>query len=94
MYIALGRGALDAMEHLDVVIVSLDGVRRAVLIAVSLSEGLGVEERGWRIWEILVEEEEGGGLEEMLRSLSVELTYEVSVEYLILYPTLPYLMPC
>ena len=51
-------GALDSMEHLDAMMVSLDGVRRAVLMAVSPPEGLGVEERGWSILESLVEEEE------------------------------------
>ena len=34
------------MEHLDWTMVSLDGVRRAVPMAVSPPEGLGVEERG------------------------------------------------
>jgi len=38
-YIVLGGGALDAMEHLDTVMVSLDEVRRAVLLAVSLFGG-------------------------------------------------------
>ena len=53
------------------VMVSLDRVRRAVLMAVSPLEGLGVEERGWRILESLVEEEEeeGGVLEGMLRGV-------------------------
>jgi len=35
VYIALGGGALDAMEHSDAVMVSLDEVRRVVLMAVS-----------------------------------------------------------
>ena len=37
---------LDAMENSDAVMVSLNGVRRAMLMAVILPEGLGVEERG------------------------------------------------
>jgi len=41
--ITLGDGALDVMEHSDVVMVSLDGMRSAVLMAVSPPEGLGVE---------------------------------------------------
>jgi len=51
--IALGGGVLDVMEHSDVMMVSLDGMRSAVLMAVSPPEGLGVEERGggfWRVW--------------------------------------------
>jgi len=73
----------------------LDEVMRAVLMVVSLTEGLGVEERGWRILGSLAEEEDGDeGLEMMLRDLSVDLVYEVSVECLRLSPTLPYLMLC
>jgi len=34
-YIALGGGALDAMEHPDAMMVSLDEVRRAMLMTVS-----------------------------------------------------------
>ena len=55
-YIALGGGALDVIEHLDVVMVSLDGTRSVVLMEVSPPEGLGVEERGWRILESLVKD--------------------------------------
>ena len=72
IYIALGDGSLDAMEHFDVAMVSLDGSRRAVLMAVSQPEGLDMEERGWRILESLMEEEEDGGLEGMLRGLCVD----------------------
>ena len=70
------------MEHSDVMMMSLDGVRRTVLMAVSPPEGVGVEKREWRILESLMEEEEGGGLEGMLRGLSMILVYEVSVECL------------
>jgi len=45
-YIAPGDGALDAMDHLDAVMVSLDGVRRAVLMAVSPFEGGGCGDFG------------------------------------------------
>ena len=44
--------------------------------------GFGCGGEGWRILKSLVEEEEGGCLEGMLRGLSVELVYEVSVECL------------
>jgi len=72
VYIVLGGGALDAMEHSDMAMMSLDGVRRTLLMAVSPPEGLGVEERGWKILESLVEEEKGGGLEGMLMGLCVD----------------------
>ena len=52
--IALGGGALDVTEHLDVVMVSLDGMRSAVLMAVSPPERVRCEGEGgegfWRVW--------------------------------------------
>ena len=41
MYIPLGDGALDVMEHSYVVMVSLDEVRRALLMAASPFGGGG-----------------------------------------------------
>ena len=45
-YITLGGGMMDAMEHLDAVMVSLDEMRRLVLMAVSPFEGGGCGDFG------------------------------------------------